>query len=363
MTQPFYYKNFYQLLKLENPEDRETQLKELIDTYLCQHFYVEDRKWFNLLVNYGLLNLVKHCENTIADFSLYDNNHHCDHASNSSFLKSVQSGNIELVDYFLNHKDFNKFCKSSTIHEDVATFLNFTPNVTNFNVKNFEKLIFKLADTFPLYIPFAFNKLIINQKNDEITPALKSFIEKYHNILKYYLDNEAKENTLTRLCIISLNNDCYDLGYFLRKKFSYIKLDSDLIGFGVCSRRNTQVLDYVLNNPDFFELKPEHFTNIFSWLFSNAVSSNPVKHDFQFYFHVTKLGLHTVTHIEMQQAINKNLAPFIRKYYSKFSEENFDLSKDNTCTRFINKVKTEKMYKDYLKKYPQKNIVEKKLKI
>ena len=80
---------------------------------------------------------------------------------------------------------------------------------------------------------------------------------------------------------------------------------------------------------------------------------------------MTKHNLFTVTHANYENAITRNLTPFVKKYYKNFQDFSFEHLRffDNTCTYFIEKQVKEKNYKNLLQKLPEKGMPVKKLKI
>lgn len=364
MLTKFDYKNFYELLELDNANEKEEHLKELIDNYLSQHFFVDDRRWFNTLINKGLINLVYYCERNIPYFTLYDNNQNSKHFSNVSFIWAIQSGSIETLQYVMSHEDFPKFCTHPKLEQEIANALYwYSDRNKSFSHKNFDTMIDMLVEKFPWSIPEILEKLVQNQKNDDITPSLKNFVQKYHPYLKDYLDNSPNENNLTRLCMVSFSYNCLEFGNYLRQQYKDISIQSEFLSFYLLYFPKLETLNHILDNPDFFVLKEENFPAIFKNVFENPLRNKPSKEDYQFYFTVTKNGLHKVTEEEMQTAIRRNMTAFVKRYYKDFKNIDFDLRIENTCTNFIEKQKKEQQYKDYLKKYPKKNIIEKKMKI
>lgn len=369
MDNKFDYKNFYSLLEIKNSKEKEFALKDLIDTYFSKHFEAEDRRWFNTLISKGLVNLIYHCERTIPYFSLFNNEQKADHFSNVGFLWAIRSGNIEMVQYFINHEDFPKFCKYENLEKQIASFVDSYRDDCHrrdcLDLNNYEQLIDILVEKFPWSIPTIFEKTILEQKNDEVTPVLKSFVCKYRPYLKDYLNNEEQENNFTRLCMVSLNHNCLEFGKFLRQQYQDITMHEEYISFYLLYLHEPFVLKWMLENPQFFELKEEHFTEVYNKCFNNPLKTKAKKEDYEFFFMVTKANLHIVTVDEMKQAIANNLTPFVKKYYKNFKDYPFDLSyfPENTCTRYIDKQLKEKQYKELLIKLPFKNIHTKKLKI
>lgn len=366
MTNSFDYKNFYDLLNLPHSKDKEEQLKMLIDSHLSIYFQQGDRQWFNRLCNHGLIDLVYYCERTIPYFTLYNDKESVDHISNVGFLWAIESGHIELVQYFMNHEDFPKFCKRKKLEEDIAQFINlYKERSKSFTCKNLDNLIDILVEKFPWSIPKILEKLILNQKNDEITPALKSFVNKYQPYLRDYLDSDPIESNFTRLCMVSLKYDCFEFGGFLRKKYPELQMNREFVSFYLHAYgNNINALYWMIDNPEFHTLTEENFIKLFSNTFENPLGK-VTKEDYQFFFAVTKSKLHVVTYEEYKKAIYKNLTPFVKKYYRQFRENfiNFDFPLENTSTRYIDKQKKEQHYKDLLKKFPEKNIQSKKFKI
>lgn len=369
MNNDFDYKNFYRILEISNSKEKEILLKELIDNYLGKHFYAEDRRWFNELIGKGLINLVYHCERTIPYFSLYDNNKPVEHFSNISFLWAIRSGNLEMVQYFMNHEDFPKFCKKEKLEEEIAKFLDYYRDDCTrkdiLNLKNYELLIDLLVEKFPWSIPPILAKVILGHEDDLITPVLKSFIKKYHPYLKDYLYNQEVENNFTRLCMVSLNHNCLEFGGFLKEQYPDIPMYPEFVSFYLLYQHNPFVLQWMIENPQFFDLKKINFDNLYEKAFCNILQNKVEKKDYEFFFMATKAGLHKVTFNEFEKAINTNLTPFVKKYYKEFRTHNFDVSSmfENTCVRYIDRQQKEKQYKDLLVKFPAKHIHTKKMKI
>lgn len=362
MQTKFDYKNFHELLEIDN--EKENRLKDLIDTYLCHHFYADDRRWFNTLIQHGLVNLIYHCERTIPYFTLFDNSQASDHFSNVSFLWAIESGSILMLQYVMQHEDFPKFCKQDKLEAQIAGFLYHYKNRSkSFNSDNFDSMVDMLVEKFPWSIPEILEKIVQNQKNDELTKNLKTFVNKYQPYLYDYLDSCPKENNLTRLCMVSFSYNCLEFGIFLREKYKNIIIQSQFLSFHLLYFPKLNTLNHILDNPQFFVLKEENFVKMFEYLFENPLRTKPNKEEYQIFFKVTKLGLHKVTEEEMQKAIRRNMTQFVKRYYKNFNKVDFDLRFENTCTNFILKQKKEQLYKDYLKKYPVKNIATKKLKI
>lgn len=363
-NEKFNYKNFYEILTLENKQEQEVQLKELIDSYLCYHFESDDRRWFNTLCNHGLINLIYHCEITIPYFSLYNNKEQPNHFSNVSFLWAIESGNLELIHYFTSHEDFYKFCKREKLEQEIASFIYlYKDRSKHFNLENYEHIIDFLVGKFPWAIPHILEKNVLNQKNDDVTPALKAFVQKYKPYLQDYLNNEPIENNFTRLCMVSLDHNCLEFGGFLKEQYSNIPMDRAFLSFYLLYFHNINVLQWILDNPQFYILNKDNFTTMYKDIFQNPLNNKVKKEDYVFFFTVTKSGLHKVTYNEFQLAINSNMTPFVKKYYTQFKNDTFDMYWENTCTKFISQQKTQQAYKDLVKKLPIKNIQEKKMKI
>lgn len=364
MNNDFNYKNFYELLSLKNSKNKENLLKNLIDAYLCQHFLVDERRWFNQLCNHGLINLVYHCEQTIPEFSLFDNSQSPNSFSNVSFLWAIESGNFELIKYFTQHKDFYKFCKNKDIEKDIASFIElYRERSKKFSLKNYEKIVDFLVEKFPLSIPEIFEKAILNHNNEEITSFLKSFFIKYNSYLKNHLSQNKNDN-LTRYCMISLVKNCFDFADFLKNQCPDMRLKKERLEMILYyTNRDTTVIDWILKRPQFFHLQKENFNDLFKRIFQNPIQNKIKKEDYNFFFYINKIGLNNLTKKQMQESINSNLIILVKKYYNQFINHDLNLIAGNTCTQFIQKKNKEKLYKNLLNKFPVKKISDKKIKI
>lgn len=369
MDNKFDYKNFYSLLEMKDSKEKESALKDLIDHYLSKHFNADDRRWFNTLISKGLVNLVYHCERTIPYFYLFDDNNKVDHFSNVGFLWAIRSGNLEMIQYFMSHEDFPKFCRREKLEDDIARFIDSyrddCSRSDTLNLKNYEQLIDILVEKFPWSIPPILAKVVLEQKNDEVTSVLKSFVQKYHPYLKDYLHNQEIENNFTRLCMVSLNHNCLEFASFLKQQYPDIPMHEEYVAFYLLYSHEPFVLQWMIESPQFFDLKKINFDNMYEKAFCNPLKNKVSKNYYDFFFIATKAGLHRVTLKEMERAIINNLTPFVKKYYKQFKDYHFDLSfySENTCTRYIDKQQKEKLYKDFLLQFPAKNIHTKKMKI
>lgn len=369
MNNTFDYKNFYSLLEINDPIKKEHALKELIDNYLSQHFFAEDRRWFNTLISYGLVNIVHYCEKTISDFCLYDKNHPSNHFSNVGFLWAIRSGDLDMVQYFMNHKDFPQFCHYDQLEKSIAQFVELyfddCKRHNSIDIGNYEQLIDILVEKFPDSMGYIFDKSILNQREDEITPFLISFVKKYHPHLKDFLHNTDVENNFTRLCMISLNYHSFQFVEFLKQIYPDISMDDEFVSFYFVYQHNPRVLKWLIDNPNFLTLNKNHFNDIYEKIFNSKLKNKVKKSDYEFFFMTTKAGFHKVSIYEIKAAISSNLTPFVKKYYKEFKDYVFDLSlyPENDCVLFIHKQQKEKQYRELLQIFPPKNTNIKKIKI
>lgn len=366
MNTNFDYNNFFNLLDLTDNYEKETKIKELIDNHHHNNFFGDDRRWFNTLIQKGLINLVCYCERTIPYFSLYNKKEKPDHFSNVSFLWAIESGCIDTLNYFFNHPDFYLFCKSEKLEKDIASFSYRIKESKNFTFKNYTEIIDLLVQKFPFSIPEILEKNILSNKNDESTDFIISFIQKYQPYLHNYLfEIHEEEDNYTRFFMVSLNHNSIDFSDRLKKMYPDKILKESLVSFYMCYRHELHTLNFMLDNPNYFQLQEKHFSSLFKQIFNNLLSNKITKEKYQYFFKVTKHNLYTVTYDNYENAITSNFTPFVKKYYKNFQDSSFEHLRffDNTCTHFIEKQLKEKNYKNLLNKLPEKGISVKKLKI
>jgi len=369
MNTNFDYQNFLAILELSDKKLQEIKLKNLIDNYELNHFFDDDRRWFNQLIQHGLVDIICYCEQTVPYFSLYDKKHKVDHFSNVSFLWAIESGNIETLTYFFNHPDFYLFCRRDNLEKEIANFLyHYKERNKNFTFKNYEKIIDLLVQKFPFSIPEILEKNILNNKNDESSEFILSFINKYKIYLYEYLFDlhpETNEDNCTRFFMVSLNHNNLHFADQLKKMYPHYELKEELASFFLCYAHELHTLHFLINNPNHLNLKQEHFINIFDTIFKNPLNNTIRKEEYQFFFTVVKHNFYHITKKDFEYAIIKNFTPLVKKYYKKFKNENFDHLNffDNTCIRFIDKQIKEENYHNLLKKLPEKGTSGKKLKI
>lgn len=369
MDTKFNYNNFYEILELKDKKIQEKQLKELIDNHFQNHFLEDSRRWFNTIVQHGLVNLIYYCEKTIPYFSLYDKHNPVDHFSNVSFLWAIESGDVDTLNYFFNHPDFSLFCKRDNLEKEIATFLYYYKERNkNFNFKNYEIIIDLLVQKFPFCIPEILEQNILKNKNDESSEFLISFINKYKPYLNDFLFDlrpDSNEDNCTRFFMVSLNHNNLHFADQLKKMYPNYKLKEELVSFYLCYAHELHTLNFLIDNPNHLNLKQEHFISIFDKIFKNPLNTKIKKEEYQFFFTVVKYNFYDITKNNFEYAIIKNLTPLVKKYYKIFKDDNFEHLNffDNTCTRFIDKQVKEKNYHNLLKKLPEKGTSGKKMKI
>lgn len=358
------YKKFYEILDLTDTVEQEKQLTLLIDSYLAPFFGDDERRWFNTLCNRGLINLVHHCERTIPDFTLYDNNEKPESFSNVSFLWAIESGNFELIQYFTLHEDFYKFSERLNLEYQIGSFVqSYRKKNKIFNLQNYEKIIDFLISKFPWAISHIFDSAVMGNHNEYMTYSLKSFVSKYKSYLIDHLTENDNDN-LTRYCMISLNQYCFEFAEFLKSHYPEIPLQKDRLEMLLYySNRDISIITWIVDHPTFFILKEENFNELYKRIFQNPFGARIKKEDYDMFFHLVSVKLHQVTKEEMQLSLDKNLIRFVRKFHNKFKDTSFNLWADNTATHFWDKQQKQRHYKILLNKLPAKGTPSKKLKI
>lgn len=358
--------NFFDFLKIEDILERDTKLMELINSHLNKIYLDDNRFWFNKLCNHGLLNVIIHCEKTIPGCSLYDHRHEPNHLSNVGFIWTIESGNLDLIKYFINNKDFHLFKKRKKIDNDIGNMIQYYKERNqNFNLQNYELLINFCADQFPSAIEPIFDTVSRGNRNDESTPILKNFLLKYKTILTPTFLNYENDG-LTLYCMLSVINDNYDFAKLLRKEFQEYALDESRVQVLLYwMNRNTNHFNWMVENPDFFKLETEHFNDLFERIFQSPLKTKIKKEDYDYFNTVVKSGLHKITKDEFSYSIKNNLTPLVKKYYKQFDLSEFkNLSyRNNTCTNFILTKIAEKDYKELQGELPTNNSKSKKIKI
>ena len=369
MNTKFTYHNFYEILELSDTKLQEIKLKEFIDNYEFNDFFNHDRRWFNTIVQHGLVNLIYYCEKTIPYFSLYDKHNPVDHFSNISFLWAIESGDVDTLNYFFNHPDFYLFCRRDNLETEIANFLyHYKERNKNFTFKNYEKIIDLLVQKFPFSIPEILEKNILKNKNDESSEFILSFINKYKIYLYEYLFDlhpETSEDNFTRFFMVSLNHNNLYFADNFKKMYPDYHLIEELASFYLCNSHELHTLNFLIDNPNHLHLTKKNFINIFDIIFKNPLNNIIKKEEYQFFFTVVKHNFYDITKNNFEYAIIKNFTPFVKKYYKIFKDDNFEYLNcfDNTCTRFIDKQVKEKNYHNLLKKLPEKGTSGKKMKI
>jgi hypothetical protein len=348
------HKNFFELLALPNSKEKEDQLIELIDTELAQHFWANDRVWFNKLCDAGLLNVVKHCERTIQGFSLFNHKQDSNHFSNVSFIWAINSGNLELIQYFLDSPDFSLFNNRKDLNKDIGTFIQYYKERNKtYNVRDYEKLINFMAERFPGAISEIFDRASRENKNDEISEVLKKFVIKYKEELTPFLLKDFCDS-LTIYCMLSLNHNSFEFGHFLRKQFQEYGLDEERVRILMYwIDPSLPVLDWMIANPDFFRFPPKHFDGMFKQLFLCPLKRKIKKEECEYFNYVVEKNLHTMTDKEFELAVHNNITLLVKKNYKKFDLYQFSDASyyDNACTRFIAKTIQTKEQREKVKEY------------
>lgn len=142
MNTKFTYNNFYEILELSDKKLQEIKLKEFIDNYEFNDFFNHDRRWFNSIVQHGLVNLLYYCEKTIPYFSLYDKHNPVDHFSNVSFLWAIESGDVDTLNYFFNHPDFSSNEINKSLFLKISMYFSSLNNIKNFSKFSVNEYLF-----------------------------------------------------------------------------------------------------------------------------------------------------------------------------------------------------------------------------
>lgn len=351
------YKQFYDLLLINDSVEKNKKIIAYIKETLHTSFWDDDRHWFNKLCYDGLLEPIQYCKNSIEDFSLYDHSKSVKDLSNVSFLWAVESGNIDLVNLFINDAQFKHFKQRPKFDNDVARmFQYYRERNKNFSVDNYEKLMFLLSKKLPSAINNILDVAIMENKNDQLTDMVQNFI----NIYKTQITPELiKDNhdILTIYCIKSLKNNNPKLAIFIRDQFHSYDLDkytfSSLLNY---YDREIKHIDWLLAHPDFVKLDNTYFSSIFKDIFKNPLVNKIKKDDYEYFNHLVKLGLYEVKQEDFNYGIKNNLLPLVKKYYKNFKLEQLDYRREeNKCTVFINKTIKEREYKKLDKQLVNKN--------
>jgi hypothetical protein len=342
------YKNFFELLNLENEVERDKQLIHLIDNHLNKHFLDDERLWFNRLCNNGLMNVILHCEKTIPNFSLYDHRYDENHFSNVSFIWTIEGGNLELIKYFINDKDFYLFKKREKLNIEIGSFLQYhKERKSYFTIENYSLIMNFLAEKFPEAIEEIFDRASRENKNDQITEVLKEFLVRYKDNLTEHL-TKNENDSLTIHCMLGVLNDSYEFAKFIRKEFQEYPLDESRVQIQLYwTSRDIKHFKWMVANPDFFKLENHHFDRLFKEIFQSYFGSKNKKDNYEYFDTVVKAGLHKVTKDEFIYFFEENITNLVKKYYKEFNLKEFTELYDSYNNTSINFLKTKMAEKDY----------------
>ena len=178
-----YYSDFYNLFEFykDNSQKKYEAVISFIEANKTLLEKDEERKWLAKICEEGSLNLLHYCEKTFPSFSLYDQSKSVEHYSNLAFLRAILSGNLDIIDYFIQHPDLHYFLKRDNIEQDVGrTIEQYKDNHKRRNtldydkITNYKNLTFYLAEKVPRVCSYIFDFASRNNKNDEISFILSS---------------------------------------------------------------------------------------------------------------------------------------------------------------------------------------------